>query len=525
VTYLNSRVSDLIAEQIGSTEWVFDSRNDSKVCIKPIVGPDGKMYNGCRALHGKTFKQGMKKPPDGSHIGCRCSAIDLPPKPKTVLEPKPIMEFGKFDPSEARDKNGEWTDGGAGGGSGGASSDTPAPNKNGGNLPKEKQKEIINSAKDAEFPAEKLLELRGENNKKLSTFLKDNIVKLPQSNPYYKKIYKEIHHRDMEDTDDFEVAEDDVRQKEKANIVDNISKVSGISKDKASAYVGQWAETSNDTNIDSINIQKAASEEFGIELSDWQKHQDIRAEKMAELRNPIVKNKFIKEYGNYADNFEKEYRDGVARLRNKNPKMGDLEARSAFEGSKEFKEINPLDKMPDSDYFDEKGFWDTPPSDYGGLYTRDYYASKLLNDVVGGKGTRDFKHDIETQTISSYIDTELAGTQEDYKKFLKGMYDNTQSQLEASGLKPDDEITIFRGTNENIPPGLLGAEGTIHGNALESWSLSPVVADRFGNHTISTQVKVKDILSTFTSGFGCMSECEVVILGGKPYQATIVREK
>ena len=112
VTYLNSRVSDLIAEQIGSTEWVFDSRNDSKVCIKPLVGPDGKMYNGCRALHGKTFKQGMKKPP--IHPGDRCSAIDLPPKPKTVLEPKPIMEFGKFDPSEARDKNGEWTAGAGG---------------------------------------------------------------------------------------------------------------------------------------------------------------------------------------------------------------------------------------------------------------------------------------------------------------------------------------------------------------------------------------------------------------------------
>ncbi len=87
LTYLVSAISDLEAAQTGSEKWYWDSRNDQTVCTKEFIGPDGKKYKGCRELHGKIFKQGDKKPPDGSHIGCRCRPINLAgPYRKPTLE-------------------------------------------------------------------------------------------------------------------------------------------------------------------------------------------------------------------------------------------------------------------------------------------------------------------------------------------------------------------------------------------------------------------------------------------------------
>ncbi len=70
VTSLNSGVNELIAQRTGLGEWWWSTRRDQIVCKKPLKGPDGKIYQGCRELHGKVFKVGMPMPPKGSHIGC-----------------------------------------------------------------------------------------------------------------------------------------------------------------------------------------------------------------------------------------------------------------------------------------------------------------------------------------------------------------------------------------------------------------------------------------------------------------------
>ena len=75
VTRLNSNVQEHTARQIGVTEWWWATRQNESVCTRPMSGPDGRKYNGCRGLHGKVFKIGDPMPPDGSHPGCFCSSI------------------------------------------------------------------------------------------------------------------------------------------------------------------------------------------------------------------------------------------------------------------------------------------------------------------------------------------------------------------------------------------------------------------------------------------------------------------
>lgn len=56
----------------------------------------------------------------------------------------------------------------------------------------------------------------------------------------------------------------------KDQIVTDISAASGVSYEDTNAVIGQWAQSSNDSDIRSLSLQEAASEEFGMELSDWQ---------------------------------------------------------------------------------------------------------------------------------------------------------------------------------------------------------------------------------------------------------------
>lgn len=122
ITYLHSRVQEETAVKIGVETWWWSTRRDQIVCKKPLTGPDGYTYQGCRELHGKIFTIGQPMPPGGSHIGCRCTAILIVPHtPPRALERllgasfagKRIRKFdeskhprkgdGKFAPKEESD--------------------------------------------------------------------------------------------------------------------------------------------------------------------------------------------------------------------------------------------------------------------------------------------------------------------------------------------------------------------------------------------------------------------------------------
>jgi len=119
ITRLDALVQEDTARQLGITQWWWMTKRDQLVCKRPINGPDGKRYNGCRDLHGKVFNIGDKMPPDGSHIGCRCKAI-LISKPKPSVNDTPIVDISHlikadFEESEhPRDKDGKFAPKGTG---------------------------------------------------------------------------------------------------------------------------------------------------------------------------------------------------------------------------------------------------------------------------------------------------------------------------------------------------------------------------------------------------------------------------
>lgn len=103
ITDLNSRVQQHVASQLGIQTWWWQTKRDHLVCVKPIIGPDGNTYKGCRELHGKRFSITLPMPPKGSHPGCRCDGVLIQEMAKMIKvefeeDKHPREEDGKFAP-------------------------------------------------------------------------------------------------------------------------------------------------------------------------------------------------------------------------------------------------------------------------------------------------------------------------------------------------------------------------------------------------------------------------------------------
>jgi hypothetical protein len=113
-TNLHSLVQTEIMTRLGYDEWWWETKRDNLVCVRPMKGPDGQTYNGCRALHGKRFKLGQPMPPDGSHVSCRCASHVVIPTVTRPIE-TPIIDTSHLVKAEfvegehPRDKGGEFT--------------------------------------------------------------------------------------------------------------------------------------------------------------------------------------------------------------------------------------------------------------------------------------------------------------------------------------------------------------------------------------------------------------------------------
>lgn len=102
------------------------------------------------------------------------------------------------------------------------------------------------------------------------------------------------------------------------------------------------------------------------------------------------------------------------------------------------------------------------------------------------------------------------------RALLRAMYDKTQTELKTRGIT---EVKLYRGVKLESKPGNIGDAVGIETNALESWSIGVNVAADFAKkgkvRTIfETVVPAERILSTPATGFGCLTEGEVVVLGG-----------
>ena len=112
------------------------------------------------------------------------------------------------------------------------------------------------------------------------------------------------------------------------------------------------------------------------------------------------------------------------------------------------------------------------------------------------------------------------------RRVLRAQYDNTQKFLREQGIGPDDVVTLYRGSRWNREVTKDWKEGgkvAFHDNTLASWSLSQDVARRFvrsgkeGKDGVLLRVNVpaRMIFSTALTGIGCLTEGEIVVLGGR----------
>jgi len=102
-----------------------------------------------------------------------------------------------------------------------------------------------------------------------------------------------------------------------------------------------------------------------------------------------------------------------------------------------------------------------------------------------------------------------------HRRFLRAMYDETQERLRSLGVPADGFVTLYRGVR--IPGEWYRDDvAAYEGNAIESWSTSIQVAVSFaGNQQVlDAAIPANRIISTATTGFGCLVENEVVVLGG-----------
>ena len=105
---------------------------------------------------------------------------------------------------------------------------------------------------------------------------------------------------------------------------------------------------------------------------------------------------------------------------------------------------------------------------------------------------------------------------------LRAMYDKTQAELEAAGIK---ELTVFRGIY--LKPIDIDSSGLAEAydgdkkiklkdsNTLESWSLSRSIANTFAEPlgvTLGMTIPASRVVSMPSTGFGCLAEREIVIL-------------
>jgi hypothetical protein len=262
------------------------------------------------------------------------------------------------------------------------------------------------------------------------------------------------------DGQNFKFATDNVREYWKSDVIDNISRQSGIDRNTVTKIVVQWAMSSNDEDMRSMSLQESVAEEFGVSLSEWQK---TNIEKFRQGK------KWFDEATAFEANFKKQH--GVMKWQ-----YGDEESMKLRLQMKDaWQESNAGKGYPDFE------FATVAPGRYG---------------------------DVERSRPIANRSTE--------RKVLRSMYDATQNHFKSMRYNPDDTVTIYRGVKAPVAGHSAGTHPNYIGNALESWTISPRMAYSFNGTFIAAKVRIKDIFSFPLTGLGCLAEGEVVIFGNIP---------
>jgi hypothetical protein len=241
-------------------------------------------------------------------------------------------------------------------------------------------------------------------------------------------------------------------------VVNELSQVSGLGYESVNKLVSGWAKTSNDTDLQALNLQEAAAKFRGEELSEWQKER-------------------------------KELIDGVRPIIN-DWVEADLDIVQA---------THDMDDRLQDQAKERKAKAERQLEDYvQNAYLRHQGEDDIMNlDYVPNRWKSEFEKE--------------AWQKPQMDKFVSAVYTRTQNWLKASGYEPDDMITLYRGIWWDGPPHSKNVG--YKGNVIESWSLTHKGARNFGNILLATRVRARDIFSIPLVGIGCPREEEVVIFG------------
>jgi hypothetical protein len=244
----------------------------------------------------------------------------------------------------------------------------------------------------------------------------------------------------------------------KNDLVTRLSEETGVDYDTVNDIVAQWAMSSNDLDMRSLSLQAAAAEEFGVDMSEWQRV-------------------------NYEDKLIRweEIQAGAER------EIEDLFTRTWIQRQR----------------FIDEGITTNP-------FLTEASREEIYNTVKESVWT-----DIKQAQPPGYMPIT---SRNDERLVLRAMYDVTQSELAKFGYDPDDTIVLWRGIGTQ-DKGKLGELANYKGNAIESWSISYKVANDFRQATgdmVGAHVPVRNILATCKTGFGCLTEGEVITFGNIP---------
>lgn len=249
----------------------------------------------------------------------------------------------------------------------------------------------------------------------------------------------------------------------KNKIVTELSQRTGLDYFEVNDLIHSWASTSNDSDMRALFLQENASKVFGTELSKWQKSK-------IEI---LMRRRLINE-----DTFEK------ARW---------------HEDDLEFI------------YAQWRGMVD--PAHYPLGFADAFGSIAKQTDFQSFEEFRELLATVEEQVLQKQ------------QAFLKAMYDYSQEEFEKDGL---DYILVYRGTK---PGTITGAEiGDIINlteNTMSSWSTDYTVARGFATSqgTVTEMlVPTKRMVGSARTGFGCLDEAELVMIGGQGVEdaATVV---
>lgn len=122
----------------------------------------------------------------------------------------------------------------------------------------------------------------------------------------------------------------------------------------------------------------------------------------------------------------------------------------------------------------------------------------------------------------------ITTSESERRAYIRAVYDRTQEYLREQGFKPGDKVTLYRGySTSKSDDSMAGDTVGYYGNALESWTVSRLTAYSYGNkayygRVVAAEVPVERIVSTPMTGFGCLGESEIIIMGSDLGDVTVV---